>query len=88
MFHEAATATTTLLRSTTANKRRANTPTPHTKQHGAHIKNLNHTRGYQHTYDRAVRLPNVDGMLPESWLLDNLKSLQDKRTAIASQHGN
>ncbi len=33
-----------------------------------------HTR---HTHCRAVRLPTVDGMLPESWLLYNPKVLQN-----------
>ncbi len=28
-----------------------------------------------HTHERRVRLPSVDGMLPESWLLSNSKYL-------------
>jgi hypothetical protein len=46
-----------------------------------------HTRPPRHTHVRAVRLPSVDGMLPESWLLYKYKYLQDTRTAIASHHG-
>jgi hypothetical protein len=44
-----------------------------------------HTRLSRHTHVRAVRLPSVDGMLPESWPF-KYKSLQDTPTAIASHH--
>jgi hypothetical protein len=46
-----------------------------------------HTRPPRHTHCRAVRLPSVDGMLPDSWLLYKFNVLQDTRTAIASHHG-
>jgi hypothetical protein len=42
----------------------------------------------RHTHPTAVRLPSVDGMLPESWLLLKYNSLQDTQIAIASHHGN
>jgi hypothetical protein len=35
-----------------------------------------HTRPPHHTHDSRVRLPSVDGMLPESWLLCKPKFLQ------------
>jgi hypothetical protein len=46
-----------------------------------------HTRPPRHTHVRAVRLPSVDGMLPESRLSLKPNTLQDTRTAIASHHG-
>jgi hypothetical protein len=58
---------------------------PHTPPTENHIQS--HTRPPRHTHQRAVRLPSVDGMLPESWLLSKYNSLQDTRTAIASHHG-
>ncbi len=57
--------------------------TPHT----AHRKTHPVTRPPRHTHVRAVRLPSVDGMLPDSWLKCNHNTLQDTRTAIASHHG-
>jgi hypothetical protein len=39
-----------------------------------------------HTHVRDRRLPSVDSMLPDSWLLPKTNSLQDTRTAIASHH--
>jgi hypothetical protein len=45
-----------------------------------------HTRPPRHTHCRAVRLPSVDGILPESWLLYKYNPLQDTRAAIASHH--
>jgi hypothetical protein len=39
------------------------------------------------THERRVRVPSVDGMLPESWLLFKLNRLQDTRTDNASHHG-
>jgi hypothetical protein len=57
-------------------------------QHGsqliAHRKTHSHTRPPHHTHVRAVRLPSVDGMLPDSWLAFKTSCLQDTRTAIAS----
>ena len=70
--------------------------TPHTARHTApttpHATHRNshpvtHTRPPRHTHVRAVRLPSIDGMLPESWLLFKSNPLQDTRTAIASHHG-
>jgi hypothetical protein len=58
---------------------------PHTPPTQNHTQS--HTRPPRHTHVRAVRLPSVDGMLPESWLLYKDKCLQDTRTAIASHHG-
>jgi hypothetical protein len=46
-----------------------------------------HTWPPRHTHDSRVRLPSVDRVLPESWLLCKFKCLQDTRTAIASHHG-
>ncbi len=46
--------------------------TPPTEKH-----TQSHTRPPRHTHTRAVRLPSVDGMLPESWLMLNPKYLQD-----------
>jgi hypothetical protein len=56
---------------------------PHTPPTENHTQS--HTRPPRHTHVRAVRLPSVDGMLPESWLLLKSNDLQDTRTAIASQ---
>jgi hypothetical protein len=64
--------------------------TPHSSAHPTHHPQKitpSHTRGLRATHDRAVRLPSVDGMLPESWLLCKSNPLQDTRTAIASHHG-
>ena len=58
---------------------------PHTPPTENHTQS--HTRPPRHTHVRAVRLPSVDGMLPESWLLYKPNHLQDTRTAIASHHG-
>jgi hypothetical protein len=58
---------------------------PHTPPTENHTQS--HTRPPRHTHVRAVRLPSVDGMLPESWLLFKSNRLQDTRTAIASHHG-
>jgi hypothetical protein len=58
---------------------------PHTPPTENHTQS--HTRPPRHTHVRAVRLPSVDGMLPESWLLYKYNTLQDTRTAIASHHG-
>jgi hypothetical protein len=58
---------------------------PHTPPTANHTQS--HTRTPRHTHVRAVRLPSVDGMLPDSWLLDKDNDLQDTRTAIASHHG-
>jgi hypothetical protein len=46
-----------------------------------------HMRLLCHTHVRAIRLPSIDGMLPESLLLPKYKNLQDTRAAIASHHG-
>jgi hypothetical protein len=54
---------------------------PHTPPTENHTQS--HTRPPRHTHRRAVRLPSVDGMLPESWLMCKLKDLQDTPTAIA-----
>jgi hypothetical protein len=74
--------------------------TPHTTYRTAQFRALhtplteNHTQSHSpflrhitHTHDSPVRLPSVDGMLPESWLLCKSNSLQNTRTAIASHHG-
>ncbi len=66
--------------------------TAHTTQRATHTAPTEkhtptHARLPRHTHRRAVRLPSVDGMLPESWLLDEYNSLQDTRTAITSHHG-
>jgi hypothetical protein len=61
--------------------RRTQHGTPPTENH-----TQSHTRPPRHTYVRAFRLPSVDGMLPESWLLLNHNVLQDTRSAIA-HHG-
>jgi hypothetical protein len=58
---------------------------PHTPPTENHTQS--HTRPPRHTHSRDVRLPSVDGMLPESWLSFKLNALQDTRTAIASHHG-
>jgi hypothetical protein len=58
---------------------------PHTPPTENHTQSR--TRPPRHTHCRAVRLPSVDGMLPESWLLYKYNCLQDTRTAIASHHG-
>jgi hypothetical protein len=68
--------------------------TPHTARHTAlstphtaHRKHTqSHTRPSRHTHDSRVRLPSVDGMLPESWLPNKYNCLQDTRTAITSYH--
>jgi hypothetical protein len=57
---------------------------PHTPPTENHTQS--HTRPPHNTHTRAVRLPSVDGMLPESWLLYKINCLQDTRTAIASHH--
>jgi hypothetical protein len=69
----------------------------HHTQHGTQLRpphkpptenhTQSHTRPPRHTHNSRVRLPSVDGMLPESWLLLKLNVLQDTRTAIASHHG-
>jgi hypothetical protein len=46
-----------------------------------------HTPPRRHTHCRAVRLPSVNGMLSDSWLLNKPKYLQDTRSAIASHDG-
>jgi hypothetical protein len=56
--------------------------TPPTENHTAR-----HTRPPCHTHDSRVKLPSVDGMLPESWLLYKFNLLHDTRTVIASHHG-
>jgi hypothetical protein len=38
------------------------------------------------TYTRADRLPSVDGMLPESWLLYECQYLQDTYKTAAVSH--
>jgi hypothetical protein len=58
---------------------------PHTPPTENHTQS--HTRPPRHTHARAARLPSVDGMLPESWLMSKYTYLQDTRTAIASHHG-
>jgi hypothetical protein len=58
---------------------------PHTPPTENHTQS--HAQPPHHTHQRAVRLPSVDGMLPESWLPPKSKYLQDTRTAIASHHG-
>ncbi len=58
---------------------------PHTPPTENHTQS--HTRHLRHTHDSRVRLPSVDGMLPESWLFCKCNALQDTRTAIASHHG-
>jgi hypothetical protein len=65
----------------------AHSSAPHTSPTENHTHS--HTRPPRQTHLRAVRLPSVDGMLPERWLLPKLKNLQDTRTAIAiaSHHG-
>jgi hypothetical protein len=40
-----------------------------------------------HTHRSPIRLPSVDGTLPDSWLSFSLNSLQDTQAAIASHHG-
>jgi hypothetical protein len=68
----------------------------HTAQHDTHraphtAPIETHTQPHvgvsRHTHCRAARLPSVDGMLPDSWLSDKCKYLQDTSTAIASHHG-
>jgi hypothetical protein len=86
-------ATTALCANVTARTH----PYAHHTQHGIQLRpphtpptenhTQSHTRPLRHTYDSPVRLPSVDGMLPESWLLFKIKFLQDTRTAIASHHG-
>ncbi len=70
--------------------------TPHTARyttprspHAAHRKKntQSHTRPPRHTHDSLVRLPSVDGMLPESWLFCKANNLHNTRTAIASHDG-
>jgi hypothetical protein len=60
------------------------TQPPHTTKH---TTKTTHAQLPRHTHSRAVRPPSVEGMLPESWLLSSLISLQDTRTAIASHCG-
>jgi hypothetical protein len=74
--------------------------TPHTRhtQLGTQLRpphtprTANHTQSRtlppRHTHVRVVRLPTVDGMLPESWLLCKSRFLQDTRAAITSYHSN
>jgi hypothetical protein len=88
------TAVTTALRPNIT----ARTP-PHTRhtQHGTQLRaphtpptenhTQSHTRPPRHTHRSPVRLPSVDGMLPESVLLYKSNDLQDTRTAIASHYG-
>jgi hypothetical protein len=45
--------------------------------HTAHGKPQPVTHAASHTHVRAVRLPSVGGMLPESWLLFTINDLQD-----------
>ncbi len=69
--------------------------TPRTARHIAlttpHAATENHTQLHtpppRHTHCRAVGLPSIDGMLPESWLTLKSNSLQNTRSAIASHHG-
>jgi hypothetical protein len=73
--------------------------TPRTTQHRApgiphtanrqtdrhtHTHTQSHTRSQCHTHIRAAKLPSVDGMLPESWLLYKSSCLHDTRIANAS----
>jgi hypothetical protein len=58
---------------------------PHTPPTEHHTQS--HTRPPRHTHHSRVRLPSVDGMLPERLLLLNHNDLQDTRTAITSHHG-
>ncbi len=58
-----------------------------TTQHATENHTQSHTPPPRHAHRRAVRLPSVDGMLPETWLLSNLNSLHDTRSAITSHHG-
>jgi hypothetical protein len=58
---------------------------PHTPPTENHTQS--HTPPPRHTHSSRVRLPSVDGMLPDSWLLSKIKCLQDTRSAIASHHG-
>ncbi len=72
--------------SITAHGRRPYT-THHIPQSSAHPTPRTHNDTPCHTpafitHRRAVRLPSVDGMLPDNWLLDKYNPLQDTRTAI------
>jgi hypothetical protein len=61
------------------------TRTPHARhaQHGPQprARHRNHTQSHtrppRHTHNSLVRLPSIDGMLPESWLLFKSNPLQD-----------
>ncbi len=62
------------------------TPTAHATHIAHSYAEYRHTSP-AHTHCRAVRLPSIDGMLPDSWLTHTHKNLQNTRTAIASHHG-
>ncbi len=73
------------LRTVQAHHTTTNTPCADSAPHSMTRTSTQTPNFHRPTYTRAVRLPSVDGMLPDSLLLFNSNSLQDTRTAIASR---
>jgi hypothetical protein len=63
--------------------------TPHTAPAAKHTQTHTGTQLPRLTHRRAVRLPSVDGIVPESWLMYKANCLQYTRTSttLASRHG-